>query len=372
MAGGLKTSAYPVAYIFRRNLLNPAEIKYIRIELSKADDIELQPGDQLNIYDNTTYTNVGEIRVSGAVKKPGGLTYDQSLTIRDVLTHAGGFNVGAAFNRVEIFRTILSPTEKARLELITLQVDSGYNVLTPANFILQPYDQVVVRMTPDFTIGRTVEINGQVNYPGAYVLESKEVHLSEIIEKAGGLLEDADPYGSRLFRTFRQRGNICMNIQKAMIHKGNMKYDPILFEGDVININRMENIVSIKGIGTRMEQYSIDSTTTEIKNVIFQGHKSAAWYIRNFAGGFMKDADKNSVTVSMPNDQMQSTKRILFGIRSYPVVEPGSMITLRMKPHKLPGEEGKKFDWDAFFSRTASGITSVLTLYLLVNQLAKN
>jgi protein involved in polysaccharide export with SLBB domain len=372
MAGGLKNSAYPVAYIFRRNLFNPVEIKYIRIELSQADNIPMQAGDQLNIYDNTTYTNVGEIRVFGAVKNSTKLTYDPSLTLRDALTTAGGFNVGAAFNRVEIFRTILSPTEKARLDLITIQVDSNYQAVVPQNFALQPYDQIVVRLTPDFTLGRTIEINGQVNYPGSYVLESKQVHLSDIIKMAGGLLNDADPLGSRLFRTFHNRGNICLNIQKAIFNSGNVKYDPILFEGDVININRLENVVTIKGIGTRMEQYSIDATASEIKNVIYQGHKSAAWYIRNFAGGFEKGADRYSVTVTMPNDQMQSTRRHLFGIRSYPLVEPGSIITLRMKPPKDEKlEEGKKTDWDAVFSRTASGLTSALTLYLLVNQLSK-
>ena len=87
--------------------------------------------------------------------------------------------------------------------------------------------------------------------------------------------------------------------------------------------------------------------------------------------GFDKGADRNSVTVSMPNDQMLSTKRGFLFFRSYPIVEPGSIITLRMKPPKTPEEEAKKTDWDAVFSRTASGLTSALTLYLLVNQLTK-
>ena len=191
MAGGLKTSVYPVAYIFRRNMFNPDKMKYIRIELSQSDNIELQPGDQLNIYDNTSFTNVGEVRVFGAVKNPRNYTYDPTLTVRDVLTNAEGFTVGAAFNRVEIFRTTLSPTEKTRLEMITLEVDSSYQVIHPQNFTLQPYDQVVVRLTPDFTLGRTVELNGQVKYPGIYVLESKQTQLSEVIKMAGGLLGDA-------------------------------------------------------------------------------------------------------------------------------------------------------------------------------------
>lgn len=371
MAGGLKTSAYPAAYIFRRNVFNRKEIKYIRIELSQSENIELQAGDRLNIYDNKTFTNEGEVKVFGAVKKPMGLTYDPTLSVRDVLTNAGGFTVGAAFNRVEIFRTILSPTEKTRLDMITIEVDSSYQVVTPRNFTLQPYDQVVVRLTPEFMLGRTVEINGQVSYPGIYALESKQVSLSEVVKMAGGLLSDADPIGSGLFRTYRNRGNISMNIQKAMSHKGNLESDPILFEGDVININRLENTITIHSIGTRMAQYSIFADSTDVKNVVFQGSKSARWYINNFAGGFQQRANRNSVTITLPNDQMISTKHFLWVIRSYPKAKSGSIITLQMKPPKEKRPEGKKVDVDALFARSSAAVTTLLTLYLLVQQFAK-
>ena len=371
MAGGLKTSVYPVAYIFRRNMFNPDKMKYIRIELSQSDNIELQPGDQLNIYDNTSFTNVGEVRVFGAVKNPRNYTYDPTLTVRDVLTNAEGFTVGAAFNRVEIFRTTLSPTEKTRLEMITLEVDSSYQVIHPQNFTLQPYDQVVVRLTPDFTLGRTVELNGQVKYPGIYVLESKQTQLSEVIKMAGGLLGDADPNGSQLFLTYNNRGNITMNLKRGVNISGNLQNDPILFEGDVININRLENTVSIREEGTRMEQYSINPENTGFKNVVFQGERSARWYIRNYAGGFQKKADRNSVTVTLPNDQMIATKRHFFFFRNYPDAVSGSMITLQMKPEKQVSADGKKTDWDNLLGRTSASISSALTLYLLVQQLAK-
>ena len=368
MAGGLKNSVYPVAYIFRRNLFNPTEIKYIRIELSQADNIELQAGDKLNIYDNSTYSNVGELRVFGAVKTPRGFTYDATMTISDLLTNAGGFTVGAAFNRVQVFRTILSPTEKSKLSMITLQVDSNYQVISPKNFSLQPYDQVVVRLIPEFTLGRTVELNGQVKYPGTYVLESKQTTLSDVIKLAGGLLSDADPYGARFFRTYNNRGNISMNIKDAMRHKGSVYQNPILFEGDVININRLENTVSILQNGTRMGQYSVHNDGDSIKNIVFQGRRSAGWYIWNFAGGFQNDADRLSVTVTYPNNQMQSTRRFLFIFRDYPIVESGSTITMKMKPPKPILTENKKFDWDSAFSKTLAGVTTTITLYLLLKQ----
>lgn len=370
LAGGLQPSAYPTAYIFRRNLLNPVEMQYIRTELSQSDNIQLQPGDQLNIYDNTTYTNIGEVKVFGAVKNSRGFTYDPSLTIRDVLTTAGGFTIGAALNRVEIFRTILSPTEKVKVNMMTLTVDSAYRVITPNNFALQPYDQIVVRMTPEFTMGRTIELNGEVEYPGIYTLESKEATLSQFIKKAGGLQSDADPYGSALFRSYRNRGNISMNLQKAMSHSGNLNSDPILFEGDVININRLENTVTIRENGTRMAQYSINPAN-DAKNVIYRGSRSAAWYIRNYAGGFQNRVDRRSVTVTLPNNQMQSAKHFLFMFRSYPKVKSGSVISMQMKPPKEKRAEGGNNNLDQELARTTQALTAVLTLYLLVNQLTK-
>jgi len=365
MAGGLQTSAFPVAYIFRKDLMNPLKMQYIRIELDKAANLQLQPGDQLNIYDNTTYVNVGEVRISGAVKTPRAFTYDNSLTIRDILTTAGGFTLGAALNRIEVFRTVISPKEQNKLELITLEVDSAFHVLTPAGFDIRPYDHVVVRQTPAFTMGRVVEISGEVVYPGVYVLETKSTPLSTIIKKAGGLLPSADAKGSRLFRTFNNRGTVTMDVNAAILNAGNLKLDPILFEGDVININRLENTVSIESVGTRLKQEGSNTL-----NIVYQGNRSAKWYINNYAGGFIKDADKGSVTITLRNGQVKSTKRILWLFKKYPLAGTGATISMHLKPPREPkNENSSKVDWDKFFNRTLSATTALIALMVLAKQL---
>ena len=61
-AHGLKQNVFPVAYIFRRDLTNRDKMQYIRVNLDTDGEMLLQPGDRLNIYDNTTYTNVGEVQ----------------------------------------------------------------------------------------------------------------------------------------------------------------------------------------------------------------------------------------------------------------------------------------------------------------------
>jgi protein involved in polysaccharide export with SLBB domain len=370
-AGGLKESAFPVAYVFRKNLFNTKEVKYIRIDLEKDTDFKLQAGDQLNIYDNATFSNIGEIRVSGAIKFSQSFTFNPTMTLHDLLITAGGFNVGAAYNRVEVFRTILSPVDKPKVELITLQVDSNYQLIKQKEFTLQPFDHVVVRMTPEFNLGRVIELNGEVKYPGVYVLESKETTLADIIKKAGGLLNDADPFGAKLFRTFRNRGDISINIRKAVTHPNSYNYNPVLFEGDVININRLENTVTILETGTRMAQYSINTDGNSSRNIVYQGPHSAKWYIRNYAGGFQKNADRNSVVVTYPNNQMQSTKRYLVFFNSYPVVQPGSIITMKMNAERVEADlkPKEKIDWEAALSKGLSTLMSTLSIVLLMQRL---
>ena len=369
LAGGLKESVYPVAYIFRRDLTNRAKMEYLTINLEKDGDTELQPGDALNIYDNTTYTNVGEVRVSGAVKSPFGTTFDESLTVHDMLVMAGGFEVGAAYDRVEVFRLNISDKDEVELEQITLTVDEDYNVVGN-DFQLQPFDNIVVRRTPNFTMGRTVEINGRVKYPGVYVLEDNKTQLWEIIEMAGGLLDDADPY-ARLFRTYNNRGNIGLDLRKVKSNKGSLKADPILMEGDVINVVRLENTVTIRETGTRMAQYVPDDYSSTQKLIVYQGKHSAAWYVRHYAGGFQKLADKNSVTVTFPNNQSESTKKCLFVFRRYPKVEPGGVVSMRIDEEKRERIEKpkEKIDWGNELRTSLSTLTSVVSLILLIDRL---
>ncbi len=367
-AGGLKPSVFPVAYIFRKDLNNPAKYEYLKIDLSADGATQLQRGDALNVYDNTTYTNIGEVRVSGAVKIPFTTAFDPTLTVHDLITMAGGFTDGAAFDRVEVFRMNISKKEEVKLERISVEVDENYNPVDQ-NFQLQPYDNIVVRLTPNFTTGRSVEVNGRVRYPGVYVLTDYKTQLSQVIEMAGGLSDDAEPF-AHIFRTYNNRGSIGFDFRDIDKNKGALSFDPILMDGDVINIVRQENTVTIRETGTRMAQYVPAEFMTEQKTVVYQGAHSAAWYIRRYAGGFQRATDRRSVTVTLPNNQTIGTTSFL-GIKKYPTVEPGAVITMQIDEHKLEKIEKpkEKIDWSAEMRSTLSALTSVVSIYLLIDRL---
>lgn len=366
LADGLRPSVYPVAYITRTDLFNPSHKEYIPVNLKEDRETLLRPGDALLIYDNTTYNHIGEVHISGAVNNPLGTTYDASLGVKDLITMAGGLEEGAALDRVEVFRLNLEGKE-AKMTRIPLSVDENFNPTEP--FSLQPYDHLVVRMKTNFGQSRTIQINGRVHYPGVYVLEDSRTQLSEIIAMAGGLQDDASPY-CVLTRSYGDRGPIGLNLKDAQHHRKNLKYDPILMEGDVINVVRQENTVTILETGTRFGQYVPDEFSSSQKSIVYQGPHSAKWYINHYAGGFQKFADRNSVTVTLPNNQSEGTKKFLW-MRIYPKVQPGSVITLSMDQKRIEkAEEPKeKVRWDQVAASTLSALTSVVSMILLIERL---
>ena len=369
IAEGLTPTANKNAYIFRKNWSNPEKITYIPVDVKRDSLVQLGAGDQLNIYDETTFTDFGNIRISGAVRKTQNLGYDPSIKLHDLILNAGGLSTGAAYNKVEVFRVNLSTTQEVQFETIVLEVDSDYQLVSPDSFQLQPYDHVVVRMTPEFNLGKTVEVNGQVKYPGVYVIDNNKTTLAEVIQIAGGLLDDADKYGTTLFRTYGNRGNISFELGSNLSNTKSINKNPILFEGDVININRVENTVTIFSEATRISQYP-DGKSKDFLNIIHQGNKSAKWYIKNFSGGFLKNADKKSVIVTLPNNQNIGTKRFL-GFNKYPKVLPGSTIRLKMddeKQRKLL-EPKEKLDLETTLSKSLTTLTSILSVILLVERL---
>jgi len=58
------------------------------------------------------------------------------------------------------------------------------------NLLLRDYDHVVIRPIPDLEFDRSVEILGEVRFPGTYPVRRGET-LSSVIERAGGFTERA-------------------------------------------------------------------------------------------------------------------------------------------------------------------------------------
>ena len=377
LAGGLLPTAAENAFVFRRNLFNTDIIEHIPVNVIRDLSFELQPGDELRIYNQSSYSDIGELSIRGAVNENVDVKFDANLTVTDLLTMAEGFTRGAHLSRIDVFRLDLTFSEGTTYDIITLAADSSLNIVSaPEGFRLQPFDQIIVRRIPGFNIGASIDLNGEVRFPGNYPLISEQTRISDIIREAGGLTSTADASNAVIMRSYNDAGPIAVNLKRALSNPGLNKYDPIIFEEDVILVPKETNTVTILVNATRvgeLQEFGVVVPDPSIRildrvNVVYQGRKSAKWYIRNFAGGFAEDADKWSVTVTKPNGEIAGTSRSLLFFKDYPTVEPGSTIALRIDPPE-PEDDNPAINWDQVQARTLQTLTTTLTLIILFDRL---
>jgi protein involved in polysaccharide export with SLBB domain len=377
MAGGLSPVAAETGYVFRRDLINTDYREHIPVNLLQEGNFELKPGDQLRVYNQSNYTDAGELSIGGAVNEAINMPFDSSIEVKDLLIMASGLQRGASKEKVEVYRLNITMEDGISFSTINLYIDDSLNVIKqPNGFQLQPFDRVVVRRIPEFFINANVDINGEVKYPGNYPLENRNIRLSDIVKDAGGLTNSADPENAVLLRNAGNVGPIAINLRKALNNKGSDAHDPVIFDGDIISIPRYDNRINIRLNATRIGELTgqnlVDTTgtiaTNETINVVFKGKHSAKWYIENHVGGFATEADKWSVTVTKPNGEVKGTKRRLLLFKDYPTVTPGSTIALR---NEIPEPERTEpiIDWDEVQTRSIQATTSFLTILILLERL---
>jgi protein involved in polysaccharide export with SLBB domain len=366
---GLLPTASDIAYVRRRDWYNPDTYQYFKVNLKDTSaTLALRAGDHLMIYDKSVYSVASNINVGGSVQKPQSMPYSPDLKLKDVLLMAGGKKPSADLNRIEIFRLNYSNKRGSGYERIVLKLDTNYNILgRNADFTLLPFDQILVRDLLLYNTTKQVEVSGEVKYPGTYPMPAKIYRLSDLIAEAGGLNALASKELAVIYRSANDVGPIGVDLKKALRHKRSSKSNPVLMSGDVVSILPYQNTFAIRLEGTQYPQ--IDTVKVEHMQFVYQGKKSARWYIREYAGGFAPDADKRSVAVAYPSGQVDGNKRVLYMFNDMPTVLNGGEIVITKKTEEKTKEEKKDVDFDAIFTRSFQAISSLLTITLLVKQL---
>ena len=171
-------------------------------------DVPLQNEDVLFIMTQEDLRQERTLTITGMVMSPGTYEFADNMTIEDLIVMAGGLRDQASLAKVDVSRRILDPlsTKKTReiAKSFTFDVKDGLVIDAGKRFVLEPYDVVHVRRSPAFHTPRTITVDGEVNYEGNFTLESKNMRLSDAINMAGGLTEDAYLPGARLIRTMNE------------------------------------------------------------------------------------------------------------------------------------------------------------------------
>lgn len=376
LSGGLSSNASPLAFIYRRDPAKPSKQEYQRINLqailqdtSHADNLKLAPYDSVYVFSTEYFSDFAEVKILGSVRNPGSYPYDQSLTLKDVILQAGGIKMEGAFNRVDLSRLQVDKNQPTKTVIVSLTLDENYNIIEGGTnpFPLQPFDHVYVRSVPDFKLQEMIKINGEVLYPGDYALISPNERISSLIQRAGGLTQGAFPRGATVYRQFNNIGFVVIRLDYALADN-NVRDNIVLKPGDIIEIPKINEIVSIQGAVNFNEAYADKILNTGKISLAYQGRRSAKWYVDNFAAGVAKKGLRRKITVELVNGQVKKTKN--YGlVKAYPAVEPGSTINVAYKPPKPEKKDHEPVDWQKVVANSLSGLTGILTLYLLIQRL---
>ena len=344
-----------------------------------APDVKLKRNDLLVISSIKEIQDRGQLSIQGHVARPGTYPFADNTTLEDLILQAGGLLDGASTARVDISRRIVNPSSTTPTEQLSenysISVVGGLAQGEGQNFIMKPYDVVIVRRSPGYVPQEMVNIGGEVLFAGNYALEKRNERLSSIISRAGGLIEGAYTKGAYLTRkltdeeykmrqeTLRlamsnqdghgdsislskiqvsDRYSVGIDLEKAIAYPGST-YDVIVQPGDVLFIPEQQSTVKIAG------DVMFPNT------VVFVPGKKLSYYIDQ-AGGYGQRAKKGKAFIVYMNGSVAKAKR------NTPI-EPGCQIIIPSKPEKMGTDWTKVLALATSFSSVATMAATITNIF---------
>ena len=316
-------------------------------------NIALQREDELVVSSVLELRDSFQVSIQGEVRLPGKYDFAGNLTLKDLIMQAGGLN-DAAFRRLEIARLIkrdsLAGTDIRASEIIVANFNGDLSS-AEANISLQPYDVVTVRRKAGYQVPESVQVSGQVQYPGPYALNSRSERVSSVLLRAGNYTADAYPQGAYLkrYKTEAEKQKsleAIKTLQKSVSDSG--RSDKLLqqelsraFDKIPLDIpSILSNPGSVQDLVLRVgDELVIPKFDGQVRVSGAVLMATQVPYIEKYrlldyldaAGGFSSRAQRKKTYVVYANGKAATTHRFLF-IKSFPRVEPGCEVIVPAKP----------------------------------------
>lgn len=335
-------------------------------------DVELKREDVVNIYSIFDLQEARTVFIEGEVQRPGRFSYADGMTLQDLVVEAGGFRESASPMRVELSRRVrnINPQSRSSSTAEIFQIDVDQTLLkSSGDFVLMPFDEIVVRTALGYETQKTVRIEGEVLFPGTYTIMSKDERISDLVKRAGGFTAYAYIEGASLKRgVARQIRDAETAVEQAereserddaynrMLTLQNLQLDANSAGAINVEKNINNNFVGIdlqrivKNPGKRgdliLAHGDVITVPKELQTVKISGEvlapsiavysqaKGFRQYISQ-AGGFSQQAMKKSAYVLYANGSVKGTSKFLF-FNSYPEIKPGAEIFVPRKPARDP------------------------------------
>lgn len=313
----------------------------------RIPDISLQKNDRLHIPSIFSIEDSLTVHIGGEVRSPGNYPFAENMTIEDIILTANGLLESASTARIDVYRRIKNPSgttvSNTSGQAFRFSLLEGKIVSNDPSFVLQPFDQVVVRRSPGYEVQQNITLRGEVLFEGQYAKTKKDERLSSFIERAGGLTNYAYAKGARLMRQLTEAEKkrtrdallvrsmaendssyienldfetqyVGIDLVKALKRPGSDD-DIIVREGDEIFIPQYEGTVKVSG------GVLYPNTVTYNKKMNLGGYISQA-------GGYSRLAMKNKPFVIYMNGKVATGR--------WAKIEPGCEIVVPERPERQP------------------------------------
>jgi len=195
-AEGLTNDAWlREAELFRTHLPS-MEVERIAVDLGRvlegdeSANVVLNDLDELAVHSIWEFRGEEEVQVLGEVNTPGKYPLFSGMRISDLVFAGGNLTESAYRDHAELTRYEVVDGERRRLRHVAVELEAVLGGDTDADLLLRPYDRLLIRRISNWRSDEMVTITGEVAFPGRYPIEEGE-HLSSVIERFGGFLEDA-------------------------------------------------------------------------------------------------------------------------------------------------------------------------------------
>lgn len=254
----------------------------------------------------------GNVFIYGSIYRQGPYEFTAGETVTQLIELAGGYRPEAVTDSIEVQR--FNAADPTRWERFFVCGDAT----TLESFELQLDDHVFVRSIPGWHEDAHVFLQGEVMYPGRYVVEEGVEVLSEVIARAGGFTEEASLAEAVLIRGAYARNDLPPEIELEALALANQAmdwkekdlfktltrepkgiasmslaqlltadkepFDPVLFDGDIVDVPKATHLVRVMGSANRPGLVPLEEG------------QYANYYIRQ-AGGYTSRADKRGTRV---------------------------------------------------------------------------
>lgn len=312
-------------------------------------NLKLKRFDSLQVLSITDLQDTPQVEIIGAVRKAGKYDLTQNMTLGDLIKLAGNPTKNAFPGNGVIVRKIYNTLSQSYdVKMFHFEMKELLNEGRSSLVTLQDNDRVIVRQAASGSV--RVSIEGQVRFPGSYILPEGS-KIMDLFKAAGGLLTGADLRAAKfqrasisslqklrmdeMFEETRQRfasnrsyitrdgklkesfastmelsdlqelqnemnrrqikGRIVLNFLQKEFPESTDNLD--LEEGDNLNIPKKMNSILVMG-----HVYS--------PNAFIWNSKTSVGNYLKMSGGYKDEAGEDEVYLVMANGVVKSAKQI--------------------------------------------------------------